>query len=60
MEQKERLLELRNAIYNAEDEIDGCFNSKEFNDIPIVNAAYDKLLLLLNENIKLLNCYVED
>ena len=46
MERKDRLSELRNDIYNAEDIIDGAYNSKdvEFSDLTEINERYDKLL----------------
>ena len=56
MERKERLSELRNDIYNAEDIIDGAYNSKdvEFSDLTEINERYDKLLKDMTKLVKLL------
>ena len=57
MERKERLSELRNDIYNAEDIIDGAYNSKdvEFSDLTEINERYDKLLKDMTKLVKLLD-----
>lgn len=56
MERKERLSELRNDIYNAEDIIDGAYDSKdvEFSDLTEINERYDKLLKDMTKLVKLL------
>jgi hypothetical protein len=56
MERKERLSELRNDIYNAEDIIDGVYDSKdvEFSDLTEINERYDKLLKDMTKLVKLL------
>jgi hypothetical protein len=56
MERKERLNELRNDIYNAEDIIDGAYDSKdvEFSDLTEINERYDKLLKDMTKLVKLL------
>ena len=57
MERKERLSELRNDIYNAEDIIDGAYDSKdvEFSDLTEINERYDKLLKDMTKLVKLLD-----
>lgn len=57
MERKERLNELRNDIYNAEDIIDGAYDSKdvEFSDLTEINERYDKLLKDMTKLVKLLD-----
>ena len=56
MERKDRLSELRNDIYNAEDIIDGAYDSKdvEFSDLTEINERYDKLLKDMTKLVKLL------
>ena len=56
MERKDRLSELRNDIYNAEDIIDGVYDSKdvEFSDLTEINERYDKLLKDMTKLVKLL------
>jgi len=60
MERKERLNELRNDIYNAEDIIDGAYDSKdvEFSDLTEINERYDKLLKDMTKLVKLLGKFV--
>jgi len=57
---KERLRELRHQAYNAEDMLDGCFNEKEFPEIPLINIEYVKILAELNDFIKLLDSLIGD
>ena len=56
MERKDRLSELRNDIYNAEDIIAGAYDSKdvEFSDLTEINERYDKLLKDMTKLVKLL------
>jgi hypothetical protein len=54
---KERLSDLRDEIYNAEDLIDGVYNSrdKNFKKYKEINVKYDALLKDMNRLIRLLN-----
>ncbi len=54
---KERLSDLRDEIYNAEDLIDGVYNSrdKNFKKYKEVNVRYDALLKDMNKLVGLLN-----
>lgn len=56
-ERKRRLMDLKDEIYNAEDVIDGAYNSKDekYADLVAVNEKYDQLLVDMNELIKLLD-----
>ena len=57
----ERLTELRNEIYHAEDVIDGSYNSKDkdFSDLVEINERYEKLLKDMNILENLLGKEVE-
>ncbi len=54
---KERLSDLRDEIYNAEDVIDGAYNSKDknFKEYKEINVKYDALLKDMNKLVGLLN-----
>lgn len=41
---KERLIDLKEEVYNAENVLDGIFIPTEFKDIPEINSAYTELL----------------
>ena len=57
MNRTETLSELRHTIYNAEDEIDGIYNSndEDFNDLVEINERYNKLLVDMNKLIDIIN-----
>lgn len=52
---KEKLSDLKEEAYNAEDVLDGCFNQKEYNDIPEINDLYTKILGNLNDLMLLID-----
>lgn len=57
MSKREEILsELRSEIYNAEDMIDGCYNSKDelFSDLTEINNRYNQLLKDMNKIVELL------
>ena len=55
-EREEILTHLKNEIYNAEDYIDGAYNSKskDYSDLVEINEKYDKLLKDMRGLIQLL------
>ena len=60
MNKLETLSELRNDIYNAEDDIDGAYNSNadEYSDLTEINERYDKLLVDMRKLVKLLGVVI--
>jgi hypothetical protein len=56
-----RLQDLCNEVYNAEDCIDGCYNSKDkdYADLTEVNEKYNNLLRDMNSLVDLLRVEIE-
>jgi|DEB0MinimDraft_12_1074336.scaffolds.fasta_scaffold73464_3 hypothetical protein len=56
-----RLRDLCDEIYNAEDCIDGCYNSQdsEYSDLTEVNEKYNNLIRDMNSLVDLLRTEIE-
>jgi hypothetical protein len=55
MDKHERLPELKNTAYNAEDELAGIYNSEEYPDLIDVNNLFNNILINLNKLVKMLD-----
>jgi hypothetical protein len=58
---KDRLLDLRDEVYHAEDVIDGCYNPDNIEDSDLVeiNKRYKELLVDMNDLFALLEREIE-
>ena len=57
MTREQRLTELRDELFNAENRVDGCYYSgdEKFSDLTEINQRYEKLISDMNKLIELIN-----
>ena len=60
MEKIERLNDLLEEVYHAEDVIDGCFNSEEFEDLSMINEQYEFTLRTLRDFMSIISTTIKD